>query len=40
MFTAALVPYDIYRKQEGDSDEEDPDYKTDSKLVITEHLVF
>ena len=41
MLTAALVPYEIYRKaNKDDSDEEDPDYRTDSKLTLTEHFIF
>jgi ubiquitin C-terminal hydrolase len=40
MFSASLVPYEIYRKAKEDSDEEDPDYKSESKLTLTEHFKF
>ena len=40
-FRAPFVPYDFYRqKASGDSSEEDPDYKDETKFVQMEHFEF
>ena len=40
-FSAALVPYEVYRTKAGSDSEEDPDYKDDSdSTVLTEHFVY
>ena len=40
LFVVALVPYEVFRRVMGDSDEEDPDYKDPREFMPTEHPYF